>query len=1010
MSRTIKLRTCHFVLSCFVALTLVVVSTQSANAGTYTVNPIPCSTASPTSGQDGWAFGAYCGNFSAFYMQLNSTPDHPVGSPGTIFYTKYGRVRSGASITQLTLTRSSSGLEPDAQGTPRITPSFCLRTSGLADGWTAASDGGCAVLPLNNNGQPALTDSGSFTNLTYNSNCGGNCDGFQVRARSGATGGYLGISGISAIVDDTTNPTTSIAAGPAANSNQWVRGATVAIAADSSDTGGGIKSTALTIQSPLTTLKTVSASCDFATWNPCPTTRNWTSTFDSTQTQDGTYTARYTATDAGDRTASSANFSLRIDNTNPETPKDIESQTTGMNGWSSSNSFAASWTNGIEVAETQTQSGISAVVVDVEPTTGSQTDPAAVEVPVGGSASGISATLDSVSGVTVPTEGAWTLELALKDRAGNVSPVGAGSDPATDGKTSIGWDTLLPGSPDGQANGWISRDELAAGFDQEFSYVAPVGAQAPVCGFAGAIDKNINGTTGTSINVPGGGDAKTWRLPGTLDEATHYVHLRAVSCNGTVSQATTTVAAPVDRTDPVGSIDGVEDGNWYQDGKAVTLSAVDTLSGMAPADPIEPKSTAGAYLSYRVNGSGPADDDSPRGGSTVVNVTGEGQKTLEFSPVDFASNRAVAKTVNFGIDATDPIGYVKYPNSAKPTLLEASLSDVPSGVSYAVFSIKRQGGGSWEDLPTGTTAQGGSNVLASARFPDTEKDAGTYDVRVRAYDQAGNALATQRYQNGQVATVENPMRSKTEIDVKLFKALRTCTITKKKSGKKTKCIVKKCTKKSKGTCYRVLRGRVVLVGGSKAVTSEFKRGAQAVGVLSDENGKPLANTDVKISTTEKFSGKQSLVGETRTDSNGIYSLRVPAGTNRTVRATYEGSETRRPTSTTGELSTRAKMTIKLSKKRARTGQSVTFSGKVTPFDAVIPKGGKIVALQFYAAKKWRPAVGVAHTDANGKFRIKYTFDGAKVKAKIIFRVVAPSEDGWGHAYSVSKPKVIRLNF
>lgn len=109
------------------------------------------------------------------------------------------------------------------------------------------------------------------------------------------------------------------------------------------------------------------------------------------------------------------------------------------------------------------------------------------------------------------------------------------------------------------------------------------------------------------------------------------------------------------------------------------------------------------------------------------------------------------------------------------------------------------------------------------------------------------------------------------------------------------------------------------------------------------------------------------------------------------------------------MNTQAKLTLKVNKKRVQTGQKITFSGKVTAFDGAFPSGGKIVALQFFAAKKWRPAVGVVHTDKNGKFKISYRFDGRKVKAKIVFRVTAPSEDAWGHAYSASKPVRIELN-
>ena len=75
-----------------------------------------------------------------------------------------------------------------------------------------------------------------------------------------------------------------------------------------------------------------------------------------------------------------------------------------------------------------------------------------------------------------------------------------------------------------------------------------------------------------------------------------------------------------------------------------------------------------------------------------------------------------------------------------------------------------------------------------------------------------------------------------------------------------KCAIKKCTKKTKGTCYKVLKGKVVLQGGSTTVTSAYNRGAIATGVLTDANGAALKNTDVSVSTTTKVSGKSAEVG------------------------------------------------------------------------------------------------------------------------------------------------------
>lgn len=982
---------------------------RSAHAGTYVINQPGCGIMASGGALDGWGGGIYCGAFGATWLQLNSSPGHPVGAPGTAMYVKSQRVNDGAALTALTLTYASS---QTAGADTNVILRGCLRYQGATDVWAGAYGGGCVGAALATPDQPDFGARSWTTELLTCDSCGG----FQWGAKSGASSGFMAISNAQATITDTIVPSVSTTlANHAISQGNWLRG-TVGVGASASDTGGGISSMAFVPLSDITQTTTASPSCSYANMNPCPTAHNWSGSFDTTKVDDGTQSGRYTATDPGSNTASTANFTFRVDNTKPTTPSTITPETNGDDGWTSNNSIGATWTNGAEVAETTDQSGIGQVIVDVNPTTGAQTDPAPITVPVGGSASGVSATTSSISGLALPAAGAWTLRLQLVDRAGNVSDVGDGSGASAVSDISVGYDPNPPATPQGQANGWISRDELAAGFDQEFSYNASPSSLAPVCGFAGAIDKNINGTAGSSINVPGGGSVRSWQLPGTLDEDTHYVHLRAVSCAGIASPTTETVTAPVDRTDPVGTISGVENGKWYKNGQLAELHAIDVLSGMAPAPANEVLSTKGAYLAYSINGSGPLDVDAPRGDTTSIPISGEGQKELRFSPVDLAGNKAATKVATFGIDATNPDGYIDRPDSARPTLLSAKLTDEPSGVSYAIFSVRPVGGSDadWIQLPTSLAGADGnvvgsavSNGSATARFPDTTLGQGTYDVRVQAFDQAGNPLATQRYQDGSLARVENPMRAASGVSVKLFKALREC---KKGKNGKMKCTIKKCTEKTKGTCYKVLKGKVVLQGGSTTVTSAYNRGAIATGVLTDASGAALKNTNVTVLTTTKVSGKIAEVGTATTDANGIWAIRVSAGVNRAVKATYEGTETRRPSTGAGTLNTQAKLKLKVSKKRAKTGQTITFSGKVTPYDATYPSGGKIVALQFFAAKKWRPAVGVGHTDTKGNFKLKYKFDGRKVKAKIIFRVVAPSEDAWGHAFSASKPVSIKLNY
>jgi hypothetical protein len=836
------------------------------------------------------------------------------------------------------------------------------------------------------------------------------CSSFQFEVAVPQSAGDATLATNSATISDYTPPVISTNYGSQTlNSSSWLRG-TVQAGANVTDVEGvGVNSVSLFIDGNLKS--TQSYTCSTSQWIPCAQNVQSAPSVNTTSYIDGPHSAFFRATDPTANQGQSATFNFRVDNTKPDTPTDIQPETNGQDGWASTNEFGASWTNGAEVDTTATQSGLDRVIVDVNPTTALQSDPAPINIPIGTSVSGVSATNESVSGLSVPAVGAWTLRLQLVDKAGNVSDVGG----ATGSDTTIGYDPSPPAAPQGQANGWISRDELAAGFHQEFTYSAPPVVAAPVCGFAGAVDKNINGTAGSTINVPGGGDVRSWQLPGTLDEDTHYVHLRAVGCNGAASTVTETVAAAVDRTDPIGTISGVENGRWYKDGQMVELRGSDALSGMVPAPPTDPRASNGAYLSYDVNGSGPIADLSPRGDSASIPITGEGQKELRFAPVDLAGNRSAPRVATFGIDATNPTGYINDQDPVRPTLLSAKLSDATSGVAYAVFFIRPVGGGDtgWIQLPTSIVGVNGDVIgsaattgIATARFPDVNLARGTYDVRVAAFDQAGNAPETNRLQDGSIARIENPLRAATGVSMKLFKALREC---KKSANGKMRCSIKKCTRKTKGVCYKVLRGKVVLKGGSSVVTSAYNRGAIATGILTDDDGSALKNTEVTVSTTSKTSGISTPVAIATTDSRGIWAIRIPAGVSRIVVATYEGSETRRPSTSSATINTQAKLALTVSKKRVQTGQTIIFSGKVTPFDSAFPSGGKIVALQFFAANKWRPAVGVGHTDKNGKFKIKYKFDGLRVKAKIIFRVTAPSEDAWGHVYSVSRPVRIELN-
>ncbi len=810
-------------------------------------------------------------------------------------------------------------------------------------------------------------------------------------------------------LNDSANPAVGAPTGTlkVAAGNNWNRG-TVSSGITATDGQSGVQSASAVVNSnpvgPASNSTTLS--CSNLNVLPCPSTlANWSGNIATNALGDGAHTIRYSASDYSGNVTNGPTYNFKVDNTNPAAPADFELENTQA-GWSQANSFDANWINPVEDEETETQSGVGSVVIDVEPTNGSQSDPAPITIPVGTTVGGISATKDSIAGLTVPDVGRWTLKLSVVDRAGNTSPLATGTEGASDedGNPIVGYDPNPPAAPGLQNNGWVSKDQLIAGYSQEWIQPDPQSG-APICGYAGLVDTSSNANPGTTINI--NGPVNQWTLPSSLAEGTHWVHIRSIACNGLASPTVSSVDVKVDRTEPVSYFSGVTPGRWYQNGSVVTIGANDAPSGMAPAGPFDPYNF-GAYLDYSINATKPAEP--ARGGQAQIPVSGEGAKELRFAAVDLAGNRNSDTVVNFGIDASNPTGFLNNQDAARPTLLSAPLGDEVSGLESAVIDVQRVSGGDWITLPTGLADLSGNAVagnpksaLASARFPDTTLPEDRYRVRVRASDQAGNPLVTDRDKSGNPLIVDSgAMRSFSGLSASLFKSKRTCKNRSKRKTRKgrSRHRVIRCTKRH--------RGKVIFIGGKSTVNVGFKRGAVVQGYLTNQRYGALARQPIEIYTTAR--GKaEVLAGVTSTKADGSYLFKLKPGVSRSVRVYYPGTETRRDTSARVTLGTGAKLVLRVSRRKARTGQTVTFRGTVRSFDRTFPASGKIIALQFYAGKKWRPAVAIARTNSKGRFAVKYKFDGKRVKARLVFRVIAPTEEGWGHATSASRRLTLKLN-
>jgi hypothetical protein len=976
----------HWLLIALAAIATAVLPVSQAGAGQVYVTPDFNNGFSW--GANGWSNGL--GGFSLLLDGVNSSGQQ-VGPPGSFMWVRTPRVPADVSISAVYDTVRYHSPYP---GT------FAMRL--CQPGVFDINTGGCASIDRNTVRWP----SGSNLTVSGGVSCHvGRCDAAQLEVATPQSDGRISFTADSVLLTDNTAPLgdASFADNDLAGEG-WLRGEVRGGLAVAEPGGVGVASSTLVIDGIDRAAKYYA--CDYRRWTPCPQSGSWSPTVNSGDFADGPHHFSFRTSDAASTTGSTATATFHVDNTRPDVPTGLTTSGDGLNGWSSTNTFDASWTNGAETVATATQSGLAKVRVDVEPTDPvTQINPPAIDVPIGETVSGVLAgwSGETVHGISAPAKGLWTVKISVIDKVGNVSPAGA--------ENTIGYGDAVPLKTPGRSNGWVSRNELASSsVKQKWDPPFVNSGQPPICGYGVKASASPVEDGPASINVAA--PTTEWDFPKTLTEGAHWIHIRTINCSKIPAAETEHIEAKVDLTDPIPSFSGVEEGRWYKDGQLVTLAGSDTLSGMAGADPQqESDSTRGAYINYELNGNGPARADSPRGGSAELSVSGEGLKTLSFAPVDLAGNEPARTVVRFGIDATNPEGYLDAQDPGTPTLLRAPVGDALSGIGRAHIAVRNTEGGGWHELATSLASIGGAAAgagphsgVAIARFPDTTLK-GRFEVRVVAFDQAGNLITTSRDRNGNTKYVtntdDNPMRINVGLSASIFKALRKCNRAKKQKRANR---ARRCPKQIRR------RGKVYFQGGKAKIKVRWKRAAVVQGYLVGSGYRPIKGQSLELAT--RAAGKDEVdAGRTSTNSTGAFSFRVRPGVSRSVRVDFPGSETIKPASASVKLETLAHVSLKVSERRIRSGGRVTFRGRVSTFDRAYPAAGKIVTLQYLTRRKWRPAVAIVRTNKNGHFKASYRFGRipAGQRARISFRIWAPTEAGFSHASTPSRTRIVRVN-
>ena len=309
---------------------------------------------------------------------------------------------------------------------------------------------------------------------------------------------------------------------------------------------------------------------------------------------------------------------------------------------------------------------------------------------------------------------------------------------------------------------------------------------------------------------------------------------------------------------------------------------------------------------------------------------------------------------------------------ADPTRISLQATDRGSGVGMGEIELRKQGARAWE--PLGTHVQGGHLV---ARLDDENLADGTYELRGRASDRAGNERSTDRTVDGGKAEIVLPLRAKTYLRVGVVRHRR-----------------------SKGNRARPQRPAKA----SARARVGFGQRVRISGLLTDASRAPITDAQVQITQAPRSEGgAYAPVGTVRTSGNGRFSYLAPAGASRSLGFRYPGTGSVRPATGEVKLLVPASTTLKVSQRFALNGETVTFNGRLR--GQPLPASGKLVELQAYVRGRWRTFV-TTRAAGRGLWRYDYRFDGTRGRQVYRFRARVPREASY--PYEVGRSRAVKV--
>ncbi len=325
-----------------------------------------------------------------------------------------------------------------------------------------------------------------------------------------------------------------------------------------------------------------------------------------------------------------------------------------------------------------------------------------------------------------------------------------------------------------------------------------------------------------------------------------------------------------------------------------------------------------------------------------------------------ADNASVPVTLRY--DPEPPQAAFEPPSVIDPTRISVVVTDKVSGLAGGTIEISRAGSNAWQTLPTAPDGDRLVTRVDDSRFPP-----GDYALRARAFDQAGNEGSTDRRADGRSMTIRLPLRitSTMRAGVAFRKTVR------RKTGRRGK--------------RRTVRRHVTVLDRRRRIA--FGRRATIAGRLANSDGQGIAGAQVQVFSRTPVAA-ETLAAVIATDAEGRYRYTVRAGSTRTLRFSYAGTELILPAQREVTLLVPAATTMRASSRLLKNGQAVTFAGRLGA-----PAPDKLVELQVRLSGRFQ-TFRTAQTGPQGGWSVGYRFRRTCGTTRFEFRARLPQEAGY----------------